>query len=163
MSTAPRIALYPGTFDPLTLGHAELIERASLLFDELVVAVAESPTKKTLFSLAERVQLAQQVLSHLPHVRVLGFDCLLVELARQQGALVLVRGVRSVADFEYEAQLAAANHALLPQIETLFLTPLPGRGFISSTLAREVARLGGDLSPFVHPAVAVELQQRFRR
>lgn len=158
---SPKIALYPGTFDPLTLGHVELIERASHLFEQLIVAVAESPAKKTLFSLTERVELARQSLSLLPNVRVLGFDCLLVELARREQAKILIRGVRSVADFEYEAQLAAANHALQPQLETLFLTPLPGRAFISSTLAREVARLGGDLTAFVDPSVAVELQQRF--
>lgn len=162
MTVRSRVALYPGTFDPMTLGHAELIERASFLFDELIVAIAESPLKQTLFSLEERVELARNSLS-LPNVRVIGFDCLLVDLARREQARILIRGVRSVADFEYEAQLAAANHALLPQLETLFLTPLPGRAFISSTLAREVARLGGDLTAFVDPAIALELRQRFRR
>jgi len=147
-------AIYPGTFDPLTNGHSDLVIRAAKLFDEVIVAVASNPSKQPMFSLAERVELAQQVFSHVPNVTVVGFSGLLAEFARQHQAQVLLRGVRAVADFEYEFQLASMNRKLSTKIETVFLTPSEQYGYISSTLIREIAALGGDVSQFVHPKVA---------
>ncbi len=154
-------ALYPGTFDPITKGHTDLIERAARLFDEVVVAVAANPKKNPLFSLERRVELVQAVSAHLPNVRVVGFSNLLAHLAREQNANVLIRGLRAVSDFEYEFQLANMNRQLAPQVESLFLTPSENYSYISSTLVREVAALNGDVSKFVHPAVAAALQERF--
>ena len=154
-------ALYPGTFDPITKGHTDLIERAARLFDEVVVAVAANPKKNPLFSLERRVELVQAVSAHLPNVRVVGFSNLLAHLAREQNANVLIRGLRAVSDFEYEFQLANMNRQLAPQVESLFLTPSENYSYISSTLVREVAALNGDVRKFVHPAVAAALQERF--
>ena len=154
-------ALYPGTFDPITKGHTDLIERAERLFDEVVVAVAANPKKNPLFSLERRVELVQAVSAHLPNVRVVGFSNLLAHLAHEQNANVLIRGLRAVSDFEYEFQLANMNRQLAPQVESLFLTPSENYSYISSTLVREVAALNGDVSKFVHPAVAAALQERF--
>lgn len=154
-------ALYPGTFDPITKGHTDLIERTARLFDEVVVAVAANPKKNPLFSLERRVELVQAVSAHLPNVRVVGFSNLLAHLAREQNANVLIRGLRAVSDFEYEFQLANMNRQLAPQVESLFLTPSENYSYISSTLVREVAALNGDVSKFVHPAVAAALQERF--
>ncbi|MGY3904714.1 pantetheine-phosphate adenylyltransferase [Aeromonas lusitana] len=146
--------IYPGTFDPITNGHTDLIERAAKLFDEVVVGVANSPSKKPLFDLAERVLLAQQVSAHLPNVRVVGFSGLLVDFARDQQANVLIRGLRAVSDFEYEFQLANMNRHLMPELESVFLTPSAENSFISSTLVKEVALHGGDIRQFVSPLVA---------
>jgi pantetheine-phosphate adenylyltransferase len=146
--------IYPGTFDPITNGHTDLIERAAKLFDEVVVGVANSPSKKPLFDLAERVQLAQQVTAHLPNVKVVGFSGLLVDFARDQQANVLIRGLRAVSDFEYEFQLANMNRHLMPELESVFLTPSAENSFISSTLVKEVALHGGDIRQFVSPLVA---------
>jgi pantetheine-phosphate adenylyltransferase len=154
--------LYPGTFDPITKGHGDLVERASRLFDTLVIAVAASPKKNPLFPLDQRVALAREVTSHLPNVEVVGFSTLLATFAEQQGANILLRGLRAVSDFEYEFQLANMNRQLAPDIESLFLTPSERYSFISSTLVREIASLGGDISKFVHPAVAEALKQRFK-
>ena len=154
-------ALYPGTFDPITKGHTDLIERAARLFDEVVVAVAANPKKNPLFSLERRVELVQAVSAHLPNVRVVGFSNVLAHLANEQNANVLIRGLRAVSDFEYEFQLANMNRQLAPQVESLFLTPSENYSYISSTLVREVAALNGDVSKFVHPAVAAALQERF--
>ncbi|MEG0008603.1 MAG: pantetheine-phosphate adenylyltransferase [Aeromonas sp.] len=145
--------IYPGTFDPITNGHTDLIERAAKLFDEVVVGVANSPSKKPLFDLAERVLLAQQVSAHLPNVRVVGFSGLLVDFARDQQANVLIRGLRAVSDFEYEFQLANMNRHLMPELESVFLTPSAENSFISSTLVKEVALHGGDIRQFVSPLV----------
>ena len=133
------------------------------LFDEVVVGVANSPSKRPLFDLAERVLLAQQVTAHLPNVKVVGFSGLLVDFAREQQANVLIRGLRAVSDFEYEFQLANMNRQLAPNVESLFLTPSEKYSFISSTLVREIAALGGDITNFVHPAVAAALTERFKR
>lgn len=155
--------IYPGTFDPITNGHTDLIGRAARLFDEVVVGVANSPSKRPLFDLAERVLLAQQVTAHLPNVKVVGFSGLLVDFAREQQANVLIRGLRAVSDFEYEFQLANMNRQLAPDVESLFLTPSERYSFISSTLVREIAALGGDITKFVHPAVADALTLRFKK
>lgn len=146
--------IYPGTFDPITNGHKDLIERASNLFGEVVVAVAASEKKRPLFSLDERVQLAQQVVSHLPNVRVVGFDKLLSFFVSEMDAHVVLRGLRAVSDFEYEFQLANMNRQLNHEFETVFLTPSEHLSFISSSLVREIAILGGDVRQFVSPVVS---------
>lgn len=155
--------IYPGTFDPITKGHTDLIERAARLFDNVIVAVAANPGKKPIFSLQERIILAQQVLAHFKNVKVMGFDNLLVEFAKQQGATVILRGLRAVSDFEYEFQLASMNRRLMPELETMFLTPSEQYSFISANLIREIARLGGDITKFVHEAVAQALYQRLKK
>ncbi|RMF19887.1 MAG: pantetheine-phosphate adenylyltransferase [Gammaproteobacteria bacterium] len=154
-------AVYPGTFDPITNGHSDLVERGARLFDEVIVAVAESPKKQPLFTLEERVSLAQTALSHLDNVRVMGFSGLLAEFVPSQGANIILRGLRAVSDFEYEFQLADMNRKLAPDVESLFLTPANHLSYISSTLIREIAALNGDVSEFVHPAVAEALRRRF--
>ena len=156
-------AIYPGTFDPLTNGHTDLVMRAARLFDEVVLAIAANPTKQPLFSLAERVELAEQVFAGLPNVKVVGFSGLLAEFARVQQAQVLLRGVRAVADFEYEFQLASMNRQLNPDLDSLFMTPSEKNMFISSTLVKEVARHGGDVAPFVAPQVLDALKRKLGR
>jgi pantetheine-phosphate adenylyltransferase len=155
-------ALYPGTFDPITNGHSDLIRRATRVFDRVVVAVAANPAKKPLFTLPERVELARSVLADLPSVEVVGFDTLLIECVRQNRAQVVLRGLRAVSDFEFEFQLAGMNRRLDPKIETVFMTPGEGEMFISASLVKEVALLGGDVSQFVHPAVQAALQSKIR-
>ena len=157
-----RIALYPGTFDPITNGPTDLIERAARLFDRVIVAIAASSKKQPSFSLEERIDLAQAVLGGLANVEVCGFDALLADYAQQRDAQVILRGLRAVADFEYEFQLASMNRRLAPQLETVFLTPAEGYVFISSSLVKEVASLGGDVSAFVHPKTRAALQNRLR-
>ena len=162
MSVATRTAVYPGTFDPITNGHVDLVDRAAPLFDRLVVGVASSPTKGPALPLELRVQLARDALSHHPNVEVRGFDSLLAHFVSDLGAGVLLRGLRAVSDFEYEFQMASMNRHLIPEVETLFLTPAEQYSFISSSLVREIARLGGDVSGFVTPAVAAALQAAWR-
>ena len=157
-----RIAVYPGTFDPITNGHADLITRAAPLFERVVVAIAENPGKQPGFSLDDRIALARLALAGLRNVDVRGFDMLLADFVREIGAGVILRGLRAVSDFEYEFQLASMNRHLIPTAETLFLTPAEQYSFISSSLVREIARLGGDVSSFVHPAVQQALRQRWR-
>lgn len=152
-------AVYPGTFDPITNGHTDLIERGAKIFDEIIVAVAESPKKRPMLPLEDRVALAQEVTAHLDNVRVVGFDCLLAQLVEQQQANIIMRGLRAVSDFEYEFQLADMNRHLVPNAESMFLTPAEHLSFISSTLIREIASLGGDVSKFVHPAVSKALSE----
>ncbi|MGB0964925.1 MAG: pantetheine-phosphate adenylyltransferase [Litorivicinus sp.] len=154
-------ALYPGTFDPITLGHVHVVERASVLFDKVIVSVAESPNKKPLFELEQRVQMAENALQHLDNIVVTGFSGLLAAFAKQHNAKVLLRGLRAVADFEYELQLANMNRALEPELDSLFLTPVERFSYISSTLVREVARLGGDIDQFVTPNVAQALKEAY--
>lgn len=154
MSVAKRTAVYPGTFDPITNGHVDLVDRAAPLFERLVVGVAASPTKGPALPLELRVQLARDALAHHPNVEVRGFDTLLAHFVRGLGAGVLLRGLRAVSDFEYEFQMASMNRHLIPEVETLFLTPAEEFGFISSSLVREISRLGGDVSGFVPAAVA---------
>ena len=152
-------AIYPGTFDPVTHGHVDLIQRASKLFEEVVVAVAESPTKRPMLDLVKRVELTRIITEPLGNVTVIGFSGLLTELLTKQGANIILRGLRAVSDFEYEFQLAKMNRVLAPDVESMFLTPAEKHSFISSTLVREIASLGGDVSQFVHPLVAEELRQ----
>ena len=156
-----RIAVYPGTFDPITNGHVDLVSRASNLFDAIIVGVAESPGKSPALPLAERVELTRLALADIPNVSVRGFHSLLAHFVHEVGAGVLLRGLRAVSDFEYEFQLASMNRHLIPDVETLFLTPAEQHSFLSSTLIREIARLGGDVSGFVHPAVAAALSARW--
>jgi pantetheine-phosphate adenylyltransferase len=158
-----RIAVYPGTFDPITNGHIDLVDRAAQLFDRLVIGVAESPAKRPALDLDLRVQLAREAVAHHPHVEVRGFHSLLAHFVSEVGAGVLLRGLRAVSDFEYEFQLASMNRHLIPDVETLFLTPAEQYGFISSSLVREISRLGGAVSGFVPPAVADALQAQWRR
>lgn len=146
-------AVYPGTFDPITNGHTDLVARAARLFDRVIIAVARDTAKRTVCDLEQRVALAKVALADLPNVEVRDFGGLLVEFCRQTGADVVIRGLRAVSDFEYEFQLAGMNRRLAPEVETIFLTPAEQYAFISSTLVREIARLGGDVSEFVHPEV----------
>ncbi len=156
-----RIAVYPGTFDPITNGHIDLVARAARVFSKVVVAIAESPHKKPLLSLDERILLSRNELSGVENVEVLGFSNLLVEFVQQIGAGVLIRGLRAVSDFEYEFQLASMNRRLAPNVETLFLTPDEEYSFISSSLVKEIARLDGDVSGFVSDEVRQAMRRRF--
>jgi len=153
-------AIYPGTFDPVTNGHVDLIERAAKLFKHVVIGIALNPSKKPRFSLEQRVALLQAVTQHLDNVEVVGFSGLLVDFAKEQQASVLVRGLRAVSDFEYEFQLANMNRRLSPDLESVFLTPAEENAFISSTLVKEVAHHGGDVSQFVHTDVAHALMHK---
>ena len=157
-----RVAVYPGTFDPITNGHVDLAMRAAPLFDRLVVAIADSSSKSPSFSLSERISLARVALAGVPNIEVRGFATLLADLIEEIGAGVILRGLRAVSDFEYEFQLASMNRHLIPTAETLFLTPSEQYSFISSSLVREIARLGGDVSGFVHPVVQQALRKTFR-
>jgi pantetheine-phosphate adenylyltransferase len=156
-----RIIVYPGTFDPVTHGHEDLVRRALTLCDEVVVAVADNAPKYPCFTLAERVELLHLALADLPGVRVLPFKGLLVDFVRSVGARLVLRGLRAVSDFEYEFQLAGMNRRLDPEMETVFLTPAEQHMFISASMVREIARLHGDVKPFVHPVVAERLAARF--
>ncbi len=158
-----RIAVYPGTFDPITNGHLDLVDRAAPLFERLIVGIAESAGKGPALPLPIRVDLARDAMARHSNVEVMGFDGLLAYFVRDLGAGVLLRGLRAVSDFEYEFQLASMNRHLIPDVETLFLTPAEQYGFISSSLVREISRLGGDVSGFVPPAVAQALQAQWQR
>jgi pantetheine-phosphate adenylyltransferase len=153
-------AVYPGTFDPLTLGHEDVVKRASRLFGEVILAIADSRAKRPLFSLDERVQIATDVLRHHANVKVLRFSGLLTQFLFQERANVIVRGLRALSDFDYEFQMAGMNRKLLPDVETLFLTPSDDYMFISATMVREIATLGGDVSKFVSPAVLSRLRDK---
>jgi pantetheine-phosphate adenylyltransferase len=156
-----RTAVYPGTFDPITNGHTDLVSRAAKVFPKVIVAIAESPHKKPLFDLQERIELARNEMSALGNVEVVGFNSLLAEFVQQIGASVIIRGLRAVSDFEYEFQLASMNRHLAPDVETLFLTPDEDFSFISSTLVKEIARLDGDVSEFVCADVQRAMARRF--
>jgi len=155
-----RIAVYPGTFDPITLGHEDLVRRAAHLFDEVIVAVAGSTNKATLFSLAERVQLAEEVFGSYDNVKVVGFSGLLMQFVQEQQAQIVIRGLRAASDFEYEFQLAGMNRKLYPKLETMFLTPSDEYMFISSSLVREVAKLGGAVDQFVSAIVEKAIKKK---
>lgn len=157
------IAVYAGTFDPITYGHIDVIERATNIFDRIIIAVAASPAKKPLFSLDERVNLTKEVLSQYKQVEVQGFDSLLLDFAKQQGAKVILRGLRTVTDFDYEFQLASMNRHLNPTIESIFLMPAEKYMAVSSSLIREIASLGGDVSPFVPKYVVQALNEKLNK
>ncbi len=163
MTSQHRIALYPGSFDPLTRGHEDLIRRSLVLADRVVVAIAVNINKTPLFTTDERLAFIREAMRDEPRVEVQAFSGLLVDFARTIGATINVRGVRVVNDFESESQMAHMNRKLYPSLETVFLTPSTDTSYISSSLVREVARFGGDVSPFVHPVVARALADRFRR
>lgn len=154
------IAIYPGTFDPITCGHEDIVRRASRLFPEVIVAVASNPGKMPLFAMEERVELAAAALADCKNVRVVGFSGLLMQFVREQNARVVLRGLRAVSDFEYEFQLAGMNRNLFPEVETMFLTPAEQYMFISASLVREIAILGGDVSKFVSPLVLRSITQK---
>ena len=156
------IAIYPGTFDPVTNGHSDLIKRAAGLFDKVIVAIAASSAKEPAFSLEQRVELVKAVIGPEKNVDVCGFDSLLINFAKERGANVILRGVRAVSDFEYEFQLAGMNRKMNANIETVFLMPNEQHAFVSSTLVREIAALGGDVSAFVDPLVVTALKERYQ-
>jgi pantetheine-phosphate adenylyltransferase len=158
----PVSALYPGTFDPITNGHTDLVRRAARLFDTVIVAVAANPQKKPLFTLAERVELARAVLADVKGAKVVGFDNLLVDCVRQHGASVILRGLRAASDFEYEFQLAGMNRRLAPEVETVFMTPSEQEMFISASLVKEIALLGGNVAEFVDTRVSAALKGKMR-
>lgn len=153
-------AMYPGTFDPITLGHEDLVRRATRLFDRVVVAIAANPSKEPMFTLDERVQLARTVLADLPGVEVMGYTGLTVDFARENDLKAIIRGLRAISDFEYEFQLANMNRHLTDEVESVFLTPTETYTYISSSLVREICSMGGDISEFVSPAVKVALTER---
>jgi pantetheine-phosphate adenylyltransferase len=153
-------AVYPGTFDPITRGHEDLVRRASRLFDEVIVAVADNRAKQPFFNLVDRVEMAASVLADCPNVKVTGFSGLLIHFLQRQDAAIILRGLRAVSDFEYEFQLAGMNSKLYPNVETIFLTPSEQYMFISASMVREIALLGGDVSQFVQPAVSARLSDK---
>ncbi|MYI88734.1 MAG: pantetheine-phosphate adenylyltransferase [Gammaproteobacteria bacterium] len=163
MSDSITRAIYPGSFDPITRGHIDLVERASRLFDEVVVAVADSKSKRTLFTLEERVDLIQKTTEHLTDVSVVGFTGLLIDFARQMNTNIVIRGLRAVSDFEYEFQLSWMNRQLEPDIETLFFAPAENYAFVSASLVKEIAQFGGNVSKFVHPEVNKALKNKLNR
>jgi len=156
-------AVYPGTFDPMTLGHVDLARRAAGLFDTLILAVADSRAKKPFFALDERVEIAREVLKDVPNIEVMGFSGLLMKFVQQHGAKVVIRGLRAVSDFEYEFQLAGMNRGLYPDVETMFLTPGEQFMFVSATIVREISVLGGDVGKFVPPYVAKRLRAKIEQ
>jgi len=155
-------ALYPGTFDPVTLGHIDLIERALHLFDEVTVAIATSESKTPLFTLEERIDHIQTIFEGNKRIKVIGFTGLVVDLAKEEESNILIRGLRAVSDFEYELQLANMNRAMSPNLESIFLTPKAKFSFLSSTLVREIASMGGEISSFVDPIIEEALKKRFK-
>jgi pantetheine-phosphate adenylyltransferase len=156
-------AVYPGTFDPLTLGHEDVVKRAALLFSEVILAIAESTAKRPLFSLDERVQITTELLKPVKNIKVVRFRGLLTDFLKQQDANVILRGLRAVSDFEYEFQMAGMNRKLLPQVETVFMTPSDNYMFVSATIVREIATMGGDVSQFVSPLVIQRLKDKIKK
>ena len=155
-------AVYPGTFDPMTLGHEDLVRRAARLFDHVVLAVADSRTKRPLFTLAERIDMAREALADVKNVSVEGFSGLLMNFVKEHDARVVLRGVRAVSDFDYEFQLAGMNRKLYPEVETVFMTPGEEHMFLSATLVREISVMGGDVSKFVSPTIAAGLKNKIK-
>jgi pantetheine-phosphate adenylyltransferase len=160
---APRVAIYPGSFDPITFGHIDILERTAALFDRVVVALAVNLEKKPLFSLEERREMIREAVVHLPSVEILEAEGLMVEFARRQGAIALIRGLRAISDFEYEFQMALMNRKLAPRLNTVFLMPHDNYTYLNSTIVREVAGFGGDVSQFVPPGVVRRLQEKFAK
>lgn len=161
MPKKPLIAVYPGTFDPITNGHSDLVRRACEVYDVLIVAVADSTGKGPSFDLNHRISMAKEVLKNLDNVKVMGFDVLLADFVQEVGAKVILRGLRAVSDFEYEFQLASMNRRLIPDVETMFLTPAEQYSFISSSLVKEISRLKGNVTDFVSPLVEKELHKKW--
>ena len=157
-----KIAVYPGTFDPMTMGHVDLVKRASKLFDSVIIAIASSDSKKPMFSLEERIEIGNKIFADDPKVEVVGFSGLLVNFAKENDANILIRGLRVVADFEYEFQLANMNRAMSPDIESVFLTPKEEYSYISSSLVKEIATMGGDVTRFVDPVTLDALNQKIK-
>ena len=157
-----RIGIYPGTFDPMTMGHVDLVKRASKLFDSVIIAIASSDSKKPMFSLEERIEIGNKIFADDPKVEVVGFSGLLVNFAKENDANILIRGLRVVADFEYEFQLANMNRAMSPDIESVFLTPKEEYSYISSSLVKEIATMGGDVTRFVDPVTLEALNQKIK-
>ena len=155
-------AVYPGTFDPMTMGHVDLVKRASKLFDSVIIAIASSESKKPMFSLEERIEIGNKIFADDPKVEVVGFSGLLVNFAKENDANILIRGLRVVADFEYEFQLANMNRAMSPDIESVFLTPKEEYSYISSSLVKEIATMGGDVTRFVDPVTLDALNQKIK-
>lgn len=153
------IAIYPGTFDPITNGHVDIAKRAAVMFDKVIIAVADSKSKKTLFPVDERVVLASNVLSGVKNIEVVSFHSLVTDLAKEKNAKVIVRGIRAVSDFDYEFQMAGMNRQLTSDVETVFLTPAENLSSITSSLVREISSFGGDVSKFVHPSVLIALKE----
>ena len=162
MPKKPLIAVYPGTFDPITNGHSDLVRRACEVYDTLIVAVADSTGKGPTFSLEHRIAMAQEVLKDLPNVEIMGFAVLLADFVQEVGAKVILRGLRAVSDFEYEFQLASMNRRLIPDVETMFLTPDEKFSFISSSLVKEISKLSGNVSDFVSPLVEQQLRKKWQ-
>jgi pantetheine-phosphate adenylyltransferase len=156
-------AVYPGTFDPITRGHEDLVRRAAHIFDEVIVAVADSHGKQPFFTLAERVKMAEQVLANYQRVQVIGFSGLLMDLVRSKGANIIVRGLRAVSDFEYEFQMAGMNRNMHPDVETIFMTPSEQFMFVSASMVREIAILGGNVGKFVQPLIAERLSAKIKK
>lgn len=156
-------AVYPGTFDPITRGHEDLVRRAAHIFDEVIVAVADSHEKQPFFTLAERVKMAEQVLADYKKVQVIGFSGLLMDFLRSQGANIILRGLRAVSDFEFEFQMAGMNRSLHPDVETIFMTPSDQYMFVSASMVREIALLGGDVGKFVQPLIAAKLSAKIKK
>jgi len=156
-------AVYPGTFDPITRGHEDLVRRAAHIFDKVVVAVADSHGKQTFFTLAERVKMAEQVLAKYKKVQVIGFSGLLMDFLRSQGGNIILRGLRAVSDFEFEFQMAGMNRSLHPDVETIFMTPSDQYMFVSASMVREIALLGGDVSKFVQPLIVAKLSAKIKK
>jgi pantetheine-phosphate adenylyltransferase len=159
-ATAPLTAVYPGTFDPMTLGHEDLMRRAARLFDRLILAVAAGHHKRTMFTIAERLEMAREIARPYPNIEVMAFRGLLSHFVTEVGGKVVVRGLRAVSDFEYEFQMAGMNRQLMPEVETVFMTPGDHYQFVSGTFVREIANLGGDVSKFVAPSVLARLSER---
>ena len=157
-----KVAVYPGTFDPMTMGHVDLVKRASKLFDSVIIAIASSDSKKPMFSLEERIEIGNKIFADDPKVEVVGFSGLLVNFAKDNDANILIRGLRVVADFEYEFQLANMNRAMSPDIESVFLTPKEEYSYISSSLVKEIATMGGDVTRFVDPVTLEALNQKIK-
>lgn len=161
-SNMKKIAVYPGTFDPITNGHSDLVQRAAKMFDRIILAIADNAEKNPLFSLEERTQLAKEALKSIDNVEVVGFSNLLTDFARDSGASVILRGLRAVSDFEYEFQLASMNRRLASQLETVFLAPAENYTFVSASLVKEIAKHGGDVSAFIHEETFRALKQKFK-
>lgn len=157
-----RTAVYAGTFDPITSGHTDLVKRTTMMFDKVILAIADNPDKNPLFTLEQRIELSNEVLKDIDHVEVVGFSGLLIDFVRSMGAQVILRGLRAVSDFEFEFQLASMNRRLDSSIETVFLTPSENYTFVSASLVKEVAKYGGDVTDFVHPVVHQALKDRVR-